>query len=282
MDFMRMMFLGDLVGRSGRDAALEAIPDLIRLHGAEFIVVNAENAAGGFGLTPEIATQLFEAGADVLTTGNHVWDQKTIIAQMDRDPRILRPVNFPAGTPGKGAHLFIARNGAKIFVMNVMGRLFMDPLDDPFPAVDRELAKHRMGQTVDAILIDVHAEASSEKMALAHHCDGRATFVVGTHTHIPTADGQILPGGTAYQTDAGMCGDYDSVIGMKKQISMQKFIRKMPGERNTPAEGPGTVCGVSVDFDRATGLALEIHPFRIGGRLAQALPPAAPQLKAVA
>lgn len=279
---MRMMFLGDVVGRSGRDAALAALPDLVRSNAADFIVVNAENAAGGYGLTPEIADQLFAAGADVITTGNHIWDQKSIIGHIDRDPRILRPINFPVGTPGRGAHLYVARNGAKIYVLNVMGRLFMDALDDPFAACDRELAKHRLGQTADAILIDVHAEASSEKMALAHHCDGRVSFVVGTHTHIPTADAQILPGGTAYQTDAGMCGDYDSVIGMKKQISVQKFIRKMPGEKNTPAEGPGTVCGVSVDVDPGTGLATLIRPFRIGGRLAEALPPTAPGLKAVA
>ena len=279
---MRLIFLGDIVGRSGRDAALVALPGLIRDHGADFVVVNAENAAGGYGLTPEIAEQFFAAGADVLTTGNHVWDQKTIIPLIDRDPRILRPMNFPIGTPGKGAHLYTARSGAKVYVMNVMGRLFMDALDDPFAAVDRELGKHRLGQTADAVLIDVHAEASSEKMALAHHCDGRASFVVGTHTHIPTADAQILPGGTAYQTDAGMCGDYDSVIGMKKQISVQKFLRKMPGEKNTPAEGPGTVCGAAVDLDRATGLARQINPVRIGGRLSQALPPALPLLKAVA
>jgi metallophosphoesterase (TIGR00282 family) len=185
---------------------------------------------------------------------------------------VLRPLNFPAGTPGLGAHVYASRGRRKVLVINVMGRLFMDALDDPFAVVERELAKHRMGATVDAVLIDVHAEATSEKMAMAHMVDGRASIVVGTHSHIPTADAQILPGGTAYQTDAGMCGDYDSVIGMKKEISLARFVRKMPGERLAPAEGPATVCGIYLETDDKTGLARRIEPLRLGGRLAPAFP----------
>ena len=269
---MRILFFGDVVGRSGRTALQAQLPPLIAQLGAEFVVVNAENLAGGFGLTPELAQELFAAGADVLTTGNHVWDQRVIIPFIDSEPRILRPLNFPPGTPGLGAHVYTTRAGRKALVVNVMGRLFMDPLDDPFAAVERTLAAHKLGETVAAAIVDVHAEATSEKMAIAHLADGRASLVVGTHSHVPTADAQILPGGTAYQTDAGMCGDYDSVIGMKKEGSLARFVRKMPGERLAPAEGPATVCGLYVETDDASGLARRIEPVRLGGRLAPALP----------
>jgi metallophosphoesterase (TIGR00282 family) len=269
---MRILFFGDVVGRSGRSALQAQLPPLIAQLGAEFVVVNAENLAGGFGLTPELAEELFAAGADVLTTGNHVWDQRVIIPHIDTEPRILRPLNFPPGTPGLGAHVYTTRAGRPVLVVNVMGRLFMDPLDDPFAAVERALAPHRLGDTIAAAIVDVHAEATSEKMAIAHLADGRASLVVGTHSHVPTADAQILAGGTAYQTDAGMCGDYDSVIGMKKEISLARFIRKMPGERLAPADGPATVCGVYVETDDRTGLARRIEPVRLGGRLAPALP----------
>ncbi|HUA51520.1 MAG TPA: TIGR00282 family metallophosphoesterase [Candidatus Sulfotelmatobacter sp.] len=269
---MRILFFGDVVGRSGRTALQAQLPPLIAQLGAEFVVVNAENLAGGFGLTPELSQELFAAGADVLTTGNHVWDQRVIIPYIDTEPRILRPLNFPSGTPGRGAHVYATRGGRKVLVVNVMGRLFMDPLDDPFAAVERALVEHRLGETVDAAIVDVHAEATSEKMAIAHLADGRASLVVGTHSHVPTADAQILPGGTAYQTDAGMCGDYDSVIGMKKEISLTRFMRKMPGERLAPAEGPATVCGLYVETDDKGGLARRIEPVRLGGRLAPALP----------
>lgn len=266
---MRILFFGDVIGRSGRDALAALLPGLRAETDPDFIVVNGENAAGGFGITTEIAANFFELGVDCITTGNHVWDQRTLIPQIDGEPRILRPLNFPPGTPGKGAHLYKSKTGRSLLVMNVMGRLFMDPLDDPFQAVEKELAKHRLGTTVDGILIDIHAEASSEKMAMGHYADGRATLVVGTHTHIPSADAQILPGGTAYQTDAGMCGDYDSVIGMRKEISLQRFLRKMPGERMTPAEGEATVAGLFVETDPKTGLAVRILPIRRGGRLLQ-------------
>ena len=281
---MRIAFFGDVVGRSGRDGLSDHLAHLRRRLDLEFVVVNAENAAGGFGITEHTARELFDAGADVLTLGNHAWDQKEALTYIVREPRLIRPVNFPRlmDAPGRGADLFETRTGRRVLVMNILGRIHMDPMDDPFSAADRELEACPLNMGCDAAIVDFHAEATSEKMAMGHFCDGRASLVVGTHTHVPTADAQILPGGTAYQTDAGMCGDYDSVIGMKKQISVQKFIRKMPGEKNAPAEGPGTVCGVSVDLDPATGLARVISPFRVGGRLSQASPPPAPALKAVA
>ena len=269
---MRILFFGDVVGRGGREALIAQLPGLISQLGAEFVVVNAENVAGGFGLTPDLSNALFAAGADVLTTGNHVWDQRAIIPFIAGEPRVLRPLNFPPGTPGLGAHVYTARAGRKVQVVNLMGRLFMDALDDPFAALERALAEPRLGDTVDAVIVDIHAEATSEKMALAHLADGRASMVIGTHSHIPTADAQILPGGTAYQTDAGMCGDYDSVIGMKKETSIARFVRKMPGDRLAPAEGPATLCGVFLETDPATGLARRIEPLRLGGRLAPALP----------
>ena len=235
------------------------------------MVANGENVAHGFGIPERTARDLYESGVDCITTGNHVWDQREIVAAIDADPRLLRPINFPRGTPGRGIGVFTVGR-RRVVVVNVMARLFMDPLDDPFAAVDSVLATQRLGAGVDAILVDVHGEASSEKMALGHFCDGRASIVVGSHSHVPTADAQVLPGGTAYQTDAGMCGDYDSVIGMKKEAAVQRFVRKMPGERLSPAEGEGTMCGVFVELDPGTGRALRVDPARAGGRLKPALP----------
>jgi len=270
---MRLLFLGDVIGRSGRDALCERLPEIRRRLGAEFVVVNAENAAHGFGVTAKICEDLYAAGADVLTLGNHAWDQREIISYIDSDPRLLRPLNYPQGTPGRGVGTFVTGRGRKVMVIQVMGRLFMDALDDPFAAAERELAKVRLGGGgIDAIMIDVHAEASSEKMAIAHHFAGRVSLVVGSHSHIPTADGQILTGGTAYQTDAGMCGDYDSVIGMKKDAAIYKLVRKMPGERLSPAEGVATLCGVLVDTDDRSGRATRIQPLRVGPRLAETWP----------
>ncbi|NNG03328.1 MAG: YmdB family metallophosphoesterase [Inquilinus sp.] len=269
---MRLLFLGDIVGRSGRQAALQQLPVLRRRLGIDFAVINAENAAGGFGITAKIAAELYEAGADCLTTGNHVWDQREIIGQIDGDHRLLRPLNFPAGTPGRGATVLEGRGGHRVMVVNAMARLFMDPLDDPFPAVDGVLEDSAMPGDVDAVLVDFHGEATSEKMAMGHHLDGRVTLVVGTHSHVPTADAQVLPGGTAYQTDAGMCGDYDSVIGMKKEPAIARFLKKMPGERLTPAEAAATLCGLVVETDPATGLAVAVEPLRLGGRLQPAWP----------
>jgi 2',3'-cyclic-nucleotide 2'-phosphodiesterase len=269
---MNILICGDIVGRTGREIVLEHLPALRRDLALDAIIVNAENAAHGFGLTGAICKELYDAGTDVITTGNHVWDQRELIGYIGQDPRLLRPVNFPAGTPGAGAVVLEVARGRKLMVVNVMCRLFMDPLDDPFAAMDKVLATQRLGGTVDAIVVDVHGEASSEKMAMGHALDGRASLVVGTHTHTPTADAQILPGGTAYQTDLGMCGDYDSVIGMKKGPAIERFRRKMPGERLSPAEGPATLCAVFVETDDRTGLATHVAPLRIGGRLAPAWP----------
>jgi len=269
---MRLLFLGDLVGRSGRQAATDLLPGLVERHSIDFVIVNGENSAAGFGITEEILQDVLDAGADVVTTGNHVWDQRDTLVYIERQDRLLRPLNFPQGAPGRGANLFTARNGARVLVMNVMGRVFMDSLDDPFVAVERVLDATPLGRVADAIVIDMHAEATSEKQALAHFVDGRATLVVGTHTHVPTADHQILPGGTAYMSDAGMCGDYDSVLGMEKDEPISRFLRKIPSGRFTPATGEATVCGVAVEVDDATGLATDIEPVRLGGRLTRALP----------
>ena len=274
---MRILFLGDVVGRSGRDALVARLPGLRRELGVDLAVVNAENASHGFGLSPEMARAFLDAGADVLTLGNHSWDRKEIVPFIAQEPRLIRPANYPPGTPGHGAVVVEVPGGRRALVVNVMGRLFMEPLDDPFRALQAELARHALGPqgTVQAIVVDIHAEASSEKLALGHSFDGRVSLVVGTHTHVPTADHQVLPEGTAYMTDAGMCGDYDSVIGMQKGPAALRFWRKVPGERLAPAEGEATLCGALVETDDATGLARSIHPVRVGGRLSQLLPPPA-------
>jgi metallophosphoesterase (TIGR00282 family) len=268
---MRLLILGDLVGRSGRDAVIAALPGLRAQTRADFVAVNAENASHGFGLAPEMAEALFAAGADAITLGNHAWDRREIIPFIAREPRLLRPLNFPPGTPGAGAAVITLPDHRKVLIAQAMGRLFMEPLDDPFRAVEELLSRHKLGLNVQAALIDFHAEASSEKMAFAHAFDGRVSAVVGTHTHIPTADHQILPGGTAYATDLGMCGDYDSVIGMTKGPSVTRFIRKMPGERLAPAEGAATICGALIETDDK-GLATGIQPLRMGGRLLPTMP----------
>jgi metallophosphoesterase (TIGR00282 family) len=211
------------------------------------------------------------AGADCVTLGNHAFDQREALVFIERQPRLLRPANYPPGTPGRGAYLYEGINGHRVLVMNVMGRSFMDPMDDPFAAVDRELAACPLGSGCDAFILDHHAETTSEKQAMGHHCDGRASVVVGTHTHIPTADHQILPGGTGYLTDAGMTGDYDSVIGMEKEEPLRRFIQKTPGSRFEPASGPATLCGLAVAIG-AGGLPTRISPVRIGGRLEETRP----------
>lgn len=274
---MKILFLGDLVGRAGRQAAVEALPAIKAAHAVDFTIVNAENAAAGFGLTLKLAQSVFEAGADVITLGNHAFDQKELLGDLDREPRIIRPLNWPR-TPGRGACVFTVRDGPasgkKVLVVNLLGRVFMNPTDDPFSAVDGVLREHRLGVTIDAAVIDIHAEATSEKMAMGHWCDGRASLVVGTHTHVPTADAQILSKGTAYQSDAGMCGDYDSVVGMDKVEPLKRFITGL-SNRAEPAKGPATICGVLVETDEATGLARSVAPLRLGGRLAPSGPAAA-------
>ncbi|MFQ5534865.1 MAG: TIGR00282 family metallophosphoesterase [Sphingomonadales bacterium] len=269
---MKLLFIGDIVGRAGRDAVKKHLPDLRERLALDFVVANAENAAGGFGITAKICGELHDAGIDVITTGNHLWDQRDIIGYIDTDQRLLRPINYPKGTPGRGKGLYQDRRGRKILVINAMGRVFMDALDDPFSAIAEELARVRLGAGVHFILIDFHGEATSEKMAMGHFADGKASLVVGTHSHIPTADAQILAQGTAYQTDAGMCGDYDSVIGMEKEEPLRRFTRKIPGGRFTPALGEGTFCGVHVETDDKTGLAVTVSPVRLGPRLREVIP----------
>ncbi|MBJ7410870.1 MAG: YmdB family metallophosphoesterase [Phenylobacterium sp.] len=271
---MRFAFFGDVVGRSGREGLATHLPRLRRALGLEFVIINAENAAAGFGITEATANELFEAGADCLTLGNHSWDQKEALTYIVREPRLIRPLNYPpmAAAPGRGSQLFDTPDGKRILVVNLLGRVFMDALDDPFAAVDKELEACPLGAVADAIVVDIHAEATSEKMAMGHFCDGRSTLVVGTHSHVPTADAQVLPGGTAYQTDAGACADYDSVIGNQKDEPLRRFTTRISGGRYRPAEGPATVCGVFVETDPATGLARRIEPIRIGGRLSQTVP----------
>lgn len=264
---MRLLFLGDVVGRAGRDAVLARLPALRARLAADLVVLNGENASHGFGLAPDMARAFLAAGADVITLGNHAWDRREIIPFMEGEPRVIRPLNFPPGTPGKGAVEVALPDGRKALVMQAMGRLFMDPLDDPFRAVQAELAKHRLGVTIQAAVLDIHAEATSEKQAIAHSFDGMLSLAVGTHTHVPTADHRILPGGTAFQTDAGMCGDYDSVIGMGKGVAALRFWKKMPGERLAPAEGEAALCGLFVETDDATGLARSVRAIREGGGL---------------
>ena len=267
---MRLLFLGDVVGRSGRAAVTARLPGLIREHGFQFVVVNGENAAGGFGITEEIFRALIDAGADCVTTGNHVWDQREALVFAAREERFLRPVNYPPGTPGRGANVYSARNGARVLVVNVMGALFMPALDDPFGAVTRELSACAIGNGCDVVIVDVHAEASSEKQTLGFFLDGRASLVIGTHTHVPTADYRILPGGTAYMTDVGMCGDYDSVIGMDKDEPLRRASTKIPAGRLGPALGPAALSGLAVDIDDRTGLARRVAPLRLGPGLPEA------------
>ncbi len=271
---MRILFLGDIVGRAGRERVEAALPELRPQLRLDLVVVNAENASHGFGLAPAMADSLFAAGADVITLGNHAWDRKELIGHISQAPRIIRPINFPPGTPGAGSVIVGLADGRRVLVANVMGRLFMDAMDDPFRATAELLSRHRLGVTIQAAVIDFHAEATSEKMAFAHSVDGRVSLVVGTHTHTPTADHRVLPGGTAFMSDAGMCGDYDSVIGMGKEAAVARFVRKMPGERLAPAEGEASLSGVLVETDDRSGLARSIEPLRLGGALSQTVPAA--------
>jgi metallophosphoesterase (TIGR00282 family) len=269
---MRLLYVGDVVGRSGRKIALEQLPRLRDRLALDAVIVNGENAAGGYGITPSICQEFYDAGTDVITTGNHVFDQREIIPHLERDARLLRPLNMMPGTPGRGVAELRLPDGRNLLVAQIMGRLFMGQYDDPFRAIEAILARYRLGANASAIVIDVHAEATSEKMALGHFLDGRASLVVGTHTHVPTADAQVLSGGTAYMSDVGMTGDYDSVIGMVKDVSLTRFRSHLPGTRNTPALGDATLCAVLLETDDASGLARRIDPIRIGGRLAAASP----------
>jgi hypothetical protein len=269
---VRILFIGDVVGRSGRTVVSERLPKLVRDWKLDLVVINGENAAGGFGITEAIYNEFLDAGADAVTLGNHAWDQREALVFIERAPKLVRPMNFPAGTPGRGAAMIDAKNGARVLVMNVMGRIFMDPLDDPFAAVDRELNAAPLKQVSDAIVVDMHAETTSEKQAMGHFCDGRASLVVGTHTHAPTSDQRVLAGGTAYMSDAGMTGDYNSVIGMSKDEPVNRFLRKISSGRFEAADGPATICGVAVETNDNTGLAKRVSAVRLGPHLEEARP----------
>ncbi|MDE2017215.1 MAG: YmdB family metallophosphoesterase [Hyphomicrobiales bacterium] len=266
---MRLLFVGDVVGRAGRAAFVREIPRLRARWALDLVVVNGENAAGGFGITEPILDELLDAGADRVTLGNHAFDQREAMVFIERRNELIRPVTFPPGTPGRGADLVETKTGKRALVVNAMGRIFMDAMEDPFAAVARELDACPLGVACDAAIVDFHAEATSEKLALAYHLDGRASLVVGTHTHVPTADARILPEGTAFQCDAGMTGDFESVIGMDREEPIRKFLHKTPGARMTPAEGPATLCGVAVETG-ADGKAVKVAPVRIGGALSPA------------
>ncbi len=269
---MRILFIGDVVGRSGRAIVNQRLPGLVSDWKLDLVVLNGENAAGGFGITEAIFNEFIDAGVDVVTLGNHSWDQRDALVFIERAPRMIRPLNYPKGTPGKGTAMIEAKNGARVLIINAMGRIFMDPLDDPFTAIDRELDACRLKRDADAILVDFHGEATSEKHSMGHFLDGRVSVVVGTHTHVPTADHQILTGGTAFQSDAGMTGDYDSVIGMVKDEPVTRFLRRIAASKFEAATGPATLCGLAIETDDATGLANKVAAVRLGARLEEALP----------
>jgi metallophosphoesterase (TIGR00282 family) len=269
---VRILFVGDVVGRCGRTAIAETLPGLIRDWKLELVIVNGENAAGGFGITEVIYQEFLDAGADAVTLGNHSWDQREALVFIERAPRLIRPVNFPVGTPGRGAALIDTKSGKRALVINGIGRIFMQPFDDPFTIIDRELNACPLREAADAVVVDFHAEASSEKQAIGYYCDGRASLVVGTHTHVPTSDHRILPGGTAYMTDAGMTGDYQSIIGMERDEPLGRFLRGYSAGRFEAAEGVATLSGVAVETDDKTGLALRVAPVRIGPHLDPAVP----------
>lgn len=270
---MKILFLGDVMGRAGRRAITENLAKLREAWKLDFVVVNAENATSGVGLSGAHAKAMLEAGADCLTLGDHAFDQKDMLQFIEHEPRVIRPLNFSKAAPGKGAQLYTSKNGRKVLVTQALGQVFMKrPFDDPFSALEPVLKAHPLGGMAQAIIVDIHCEATSEKMATGHYCDGRASLVVGTHTHVPTADAMILPKGTAYLTDAGMCGDYNSVIGMDKAEPLRRFITGMPKERFTPANDEATLSGAYVETDDRTGRASRIVMVRAGGLLQPSAP----------
>lgn len=268
---MRILFFGDVMGRSGRDALVKHLPVLQKAARSDVVIVNGENAAGGHGISVKIAQEFFALGVNCITTGNHVWKQKEILTSIGAMPGLLRPLNYPETTPGRGSYTFSLPDGRKILIVNLMGQMGIQPtLDDPFLIIDRFLSTQRMGAAHNAIFVDFHAEVTSEKVAMGQFLDGRVSAVIGTHTHIPTADARLLAKGTAFQTDVGMCGDFDSVIGMRKDLAVWRFSHKIPGERLVPAEGEATLCGVFIEIDDKTGLSRKIAPFQLGGCLQNA------------
>lgn len=270
---MRLLFCGDVVGRSGREAIKKHIPELRKQLKLDCVVVNGENAASGFGITESILNQFFKDGADVVTGGDHIFDRKEVLGFINNYSNLLRPANFPEHTAGRGHYEFETPEGKKVLVIHLMAQLFMKyQLECPFAKADEILKSYRLGKNVDAIIVDFHGEATSEMMAMAHHLDGRVSMVTGSHTHVPTADIQILPGGTAQQSDAGMCGDYNSVIGFDKEMPVKQFLQKFKGGKLEPASGEATVCGIYIETDNKTGLTTRVEAVRKGGRLSQAVP----------
>ncbi len=268
---MKILFLGDVVGRSGRTAISSYLPIIIKKLDIEFVIVNCENATSGLGLSASHAEEILESGVDCITLGDHSFDQKDMLSFIEKETRIVRPLNIAKLAPGVGSRIFLSRLGKRVLVVQVLGQVFMKrPYSDPFSYLDNILSKTKLGDQVDAIVIDIHAEATSEKMALGHWCDGRVSLAIGTHTHIPTSDLQILEKGSAYQTDAGMCGDYDSVIGMDKFEPISRFVTGMTKKRFSPAKGEATLCGVIVETDK-NGFPCQVEPFRYGGRLIQSM-----------
>ena len=264
---MKIFFLGDIVGKSGRKFVIENLKDIIQKKKIDFVIVNGENAADqGVGITEEISNDLFKSGVDVITTGNHVWDQKETIDHIERETRLLRPENLLKNSPGKGFGIYESKNGYKVGVLNLMGNVFMKKCDDVFEVATMFKNKYKLQEDFDFLVVDFHGEITSEKMAMGHFFDGKATLVVGTHTHIPTNDVRVLINGTAYQTDAGMCGDYDSVIGMNKKNSLNRFLKK-DSTKHFPAEGNATLSGLIVECNTDNGLAYKAEPFIYGGEL---------------
>tara|TARA_Y100000741_G_scaffold184630_1_gene140315 strand:- start:50 stop:850 length:801 start_codon:yes stop_codon:yes gene_type:complete len=264
---MRIFFLGDIVGRSGRLAVVKNLKDILEKKKINFVIVNGENAADqGVGITEEISNNLFNSGVDVITTGNHVWDQKETTNHIEREDRLLRPENISDNSPGKGFGIYESKNGFKVGVLNLMGNVFMKKCDDVFRTAEKFMNKYKLKKDYDFLVVDFHGEITSEKMAMGHFFDGKATLVVGTHTHVPTNDVRILINGTAYQTDAGMCGDYDSVIGMNKGNSLNRFLKK-ESKKHYPAEGEATLSGLIVECDTSNGLAYKVEPYIYGGQL---------------
>ena len=260
---MKIVYCGDVVARAGREAVLNNIPGLKEKYKPDVLIVNIEHAAHGFGATPGICRDFLDKGTDVLVTGNHVWQQRELIPFLDECKRIIRPLNYPPHLPGRGFCEFELPNGKKILIVQLQGRLFMEAIDCPAQAIDNLLKFYTLGRNIDAIFVDFHAEATAEKVSMGHYLDGRVSAVVGSHTHIPTADAVIRPGGTAYLTDVGMCGDYNSVIGFEKEEPINRLTRKYTGGRLNPAKGPGTLCGVLIETDDTTGLAVKIEQIAI-------------------
>ena len=257
---MKVLFIGDIFGEPGRRALARAVPRLVGQRQIDIVIGNGENAAGGFGITPELAEELFDLGLAVITTGNHAWDKKEILDYFPREPRLLRPANYPVGAPGQGSVVVESAGGEQLGVLQLMGRAYMPTLDCPFQVAKKELAA--LKKRTAAVIVDMHAEATSEKMAMGHYLDGEVVAVVGTHTHVQTADDQILPKGTAYMTDIGMTGPLHSVIGVKKELAIEKFLTGMP-RRFEVASGPSVFCAVLLELDARLGKALSIERIRI-------------------